>query len=162
MTTSTDYKRGQLKFSDWMRSTKGVKLHKVEYQGIGRLEDGNDKPWDHHAWKMWVGSTHMPASDSYGVGSAKTFEFDFRQGMAHDKAPKLYDLMGCLFADVQGLDQDFEDWARDLGYDPDSRKALKIFEDCLAESQKLRALFGEPDLDKLLAEARPYIEEAGL
>ena len=43
----------------------------------------------------------------------------------------------------------FEDWACDLGYDPDSRKAEKIFKTICKQAERLKKFLGE-DLYKIL------------
>ena len=48
----------------------------------------------------------------------------------------------------------FEDWARDLGYEPDSRTAESIWKICIENSLKIRAAIGESLLSKLRDLAR--------
>lgn len=43
----------------------------------------------------------------------------------------------------------FEDWAADLGFDPDSRKGEATYRVCLAQSLALRAAVGNDNLEKL-------------
>jgi hypothetical protein len=45
-------------------------------------------------------------------------------------------------ASVAGYDQ-FEEWAADLGYDPDSRKAEKVYQACVEQTAQLRQLLGD-------------------
>ena len=55
-----------------------------------------------------------------------------------------------LLNDARAIDYAcFEDWADDYGYDSDSRKAEKIYNDCLAIGLKLRAGLGENLMEKL-------------
>lgn len=49
----------------------------------------------------------------------------------------------------------FEDWASEFGYDTDSRKAEKIYRDCLATALKLRNGLSE----KVLAELQDASQE---
>lgn len=67
-----------------------------------------------------------------------------RQGKWIHKVPKVADVLYCLLSDAQGADQPFEDWASDYGFDSDSRKALAIYETCVATHKALRA--GLPSL----------------
>ena len=54
-------------------------------------------------------------------------------------APKLIDVLYCLVSDASVLDcATFEDWADELGYDTDSRKAEKISDECLKNALALR------------------------
>lgn len=60
-------------------------------------------------------------------------------------APEFADVLYSLLMDASAIDSpDFESWAEDLGYDPDSRRAEKIYRDCIAIAVKLRAML---DLD---------------
>jgi hypothetical protein len=63
------------------------------------------------------------------------------------KKPILPDTAGVihsLYLDYTILDSSgFEDWASELGYDTDSRKAEKMYRDCLELALKIRAGFGD-------------------
>ena len=67
--------------------------------------------------------------------------------------PILPDSVGVVWSllnDARAIDYAcFEDWADDYGYDSDSRKAEKIYNDCLAIGLKLRAGLGENLIEKL-------------
>ena len=54
--------------------------------------------------------------------------------------PKPNDLIACLMLDANGADQAFEQWAADLGYDSDSRKAEAIFNACKDTARKLAVI----------------------
>lgn len=56
-------------------------------------------------------------------------------------APTLYDVLTSLKADLTH-GETFEDWALDLGYDPDSRSALNVYLACQAEEVEFRRLMG--------------------
>jgi len=72
----------------------------------------------------------------------------FSQGLAHEGAePELDSVLDCLVSDAQGaVDQSFEEWASDYGYDTDSRKAEKIYKACCATATKLKRLFKDPEV----------------
>ena len=63
--------------------------------------------------------------------------------------PTLPDVLSCLVADCLGVrdGQTFEEWAREFGYDIDSRTAEKVYRGCVEEWQALIRL-GD-DLDEL-------------
>jgi hypothetical protein len=52
----------------------------------------------------------------------------FSQGWAHTQAPTAGDVLDCLAMDAASVEnaRSFEDWASELGYDADSRKAEKL------------------------------------
>lgn len=58
------------------------------------------------------------------------FETYFAMGYAHEDAPTAEQVLEAIASDVSGVHyaRGFEDWASDLGYNPDSLSALKVFE----------------------------------
>lgn len=63
--------------------------------------------------------------------------FDYYTGSAKLGAPSYDDVVHCLLIDSNALEQDFEEWASEYGYDADSRKAYKIWEECCKNTRKL-------------------------
>lgn len=61
-------------------------------------------------------------------GSRRMVVF-YSQGSAHTKDPTIADLLNCLASDFSGFADasSFEAWAGDFGYDPDSRKAERMY-----------------------------------
>ena len=71
--------------------------------------------------------------------------------------PDPVDVIASLVMDSSVLDSGgFEDWASDLGYDIDSRKAEAVYRACLEIALKLRAAIGEDGLAKLRAATDGY------
>lgn len=71
--------------------------------------------------------------------------------------PELSDVVHSLVMDADVLNAStFEDWAADFGYEPDSRKAEKIYRACLEIALKLRNAFGDDGLTKLRTAAQDY------
>lgn len=60
------------------------------------------------------------------------------------EAPTKQDVLYCVASDSQGVEQsrDFEDWAANYGYDADSRKAERIYEECAKQGREFRSLCG--------------------
>ena len=66
------------------------------------------------------------------------------------------DVLYSLVMDSDVIDYDgFEDWAEDMGYDSDSRKAEVIFRACMETALKLRNRLGE----SMLAELREVFQD---
>lgn len=147
----TNYKAGQREFARWLTG-KGIRLTKVVDDGLKRDETG----WDHFAWTMAV--------EQWRGAEPTRYEFPFRQGTAHTTKPTLVDLLSSLLRDVETVvsELEFEDWAISLGYDDDSIKAKKLYEQIVDTNAKLAKLFQTTDLDAILDEARPLMEAAGL
>lgn len=71
-------------------------------------------------------------------------------------APLLSDVLHSLLSDGEAYfsGQTFEQWAGDLGYDADSRKAEAVWKTCDATGRKLRAI-----PDNVLNKARELLQE---
>jgi hypothetical protein len=64
--------------------------------------------------------------------------------------PDLADVVYNLLIDASVLDySDFEDWARDFGYDVDSRSAEKIYRDCVKNSLAFRSMLRPGHFEQL-------------
>lgn len=71
--------------------------------------------------------------------------------------PTAANVLFCLIDDIQVLDYtNYEEWASDFGYDPDSRTGEATYRTTLANTLELRALFG----DDLLRRLEDIIENA--
>ncbi len=71
--------------------------------------------------------------------------------------PGAKDVIASLVMDSSVLDESsFEDWASNLGYDTDSRKAESIYRACLDLALKLRNGLGEAGLARLRDAFRDY------
>lgn len=64
--------------------------------------------------------------------------------------PKAEDVLASLALDAGAIDfATYEEWARDYGYDEDSRKGVSIYRACLEIGLKLRAALGDAGLQTL-------------
>ena len=95
--------------------------------------------------------------DSYGWGrgsrwfdvtlryGGRTLTVPFGQGPAHTEDPTAADVIDCLASDSATYDNanGFEDWAADLGFDTDSRKAEKTYNTVAAQRDDLAAFLGD-------------------
>ena len=76
--------------------------------------------------------------------------FDFFKGKANTSEPTAVEVLECLVLDFTYSDSTtFEDWASELGFDSDSRKAYATYEATLANNAKLLDLFSRPELREL-------------
>ena len=145
-----NYRAGQREVMRWLTGY-GIKLAKVEDLGMQ-----NDDGWDHFAWSLTVVNNYDHNQTAY--------VFPFNQGLAHTDKPTLVDIISALLSDASCVlsARDFEDFASNLGYDPDSRKAEKIYHQIIRNNAKLCKLFRTTDLDELLTKYEPLREKAGL
>lgn len=79
----------------------------------------------------------------------KKYTFDYHTGIGHRKngnpvKPNLKDILYCVASDCQSLDGclDYESWASDFGYDPDSRKGEAIYRAVQKEASNMQKLLG--------------------
>jgi hypothetical protein len=69
-------------------------------------------------------------------------QFGFEQLLIVSKAvpPKIDDVVHGLIMDSEARRMPFDEWCESFGYDTDSRKAFKMYEACLENEKKLRAM----------------------
>ena len=89
----------------------------------------------------------FPDSHAYTITltyQGRMMQTPFYTGRGWTREPDSYDVLEALLSDasVAGYDQ-FEQWAADLGYDPDSRRAEKIYHACVEQTAQLRQLLGD-------------------
>ena len=107
--------------------SKGVK---VTCKFVGEVE--RDSEWRARAWNVTI----------YYQGRRMTTAF--YQGLGHTEEPSAADVVSALCSDARFVDgQTLEDFCAELGYDPDSRKAERIYKACQKHAPKIRRLFGE-------------------
>jgi hypothetical protein len=99
---------------------KGVTI--VTHSRAKALED----KWEHFA---------MQCQLTY---QGRKLSTPFKQGIAHTKLPTAADVLACLLSDATAIHSTFEDWATDLGYNPDSIKALSTYLQCQKTATQLR------------------------
>jgi hypothetical protein len=74
----------------------------------------------------------------------------FYKGYGHHGAkPTAEEVLECLAMDAEGIKyfNTFEDWCREYGYDADSRRAEKIYHDCVKYRKKLQRFLGDKFAD---------------
>lgn len=103
----------------------------VKTTSLGLDED--EENWSHYAYTL--------SFTRIGHGHSKAVRFDYRMGTGLKGSPKPAEVLACVcrdYYDTKGVS--FEDWASNLGYELDSRKAEKVFNTCLALGGKLSTL----------------------
>lgn len=105
-----------------------------------------------HMDDMPAGSSHWKCVLVSKADGRRRLTVYFSQGPAISREPSVEDLLDCLASDAATWEnaQDFEDWARDLGYDPDSRKAERIYRAVEKQAKGLKRLLGDDAYDSLL------------
>ena len=125
-----------------------VKKHGIQMGVVpitGKVFDNWLKDAKHYTCTLFVG--HQFCSDD--DRPRESFEYHMGSGIKH--GPRTDELLQCLALDSGVFNYNcFEDWADDLGYDTDSRKAERIYQECVAGGKKLKALFGITRFNELL------------
>lgn len=78
----------------------------------------------------------------------------FSQGSAHTAQPTVADVLSCVAMDSAGFENSprFVEWADEMGYDTDSRKAEATFHAVRRQAVELRELLGDALYSVLLWE----------
>ena len=76
----------------------------------------------------------------------------FSMGYAHTNEPSAADVLDCLASDSSAMGESFEDWCRDLGESPDSRKAERTYNICRKQAEGLKRLLGKERFEALVYE----------
>lgn len=97
------------------------------------------KPWDE--LDEWQRNAHPYRVTLRYKG--RQMSLDFFMGQAHTDEPDAEGVLDCLLSDCSALDQSFEDWCGDFGYDTDSRKAEATYKACADLGKKVKRLLGD-------------------
>lgn len=100
---------------------------------VDRNPNMDNPDMDHWKCKLWFVGQKRTGMTTY-----------FSMGVGHNGAePTAPEVLSCLASDAAGIEQDFESWASDLGYDTDSRKAERTYQACQRLSEKLKRFLGD-------------------
>lgn len=100
--------------------------------------DGADLKRDADGWEHYAYTVELRRG-------SETMRVPWRQGIGITDDPTAVDVLQSLLMDAATVEnaRSFEDWAGDLGYDPDSRKAERIYRACEEQTANLRILLGD-------------------
>lgn len=132
----TDYKEAaailDAEFSDlnWQTATHG-----------GHIATDSDG-WKHYAFQVaFQPPSKNPVFFDWRSGTGNVLKARDGKTVLGPKKPNPAEVLGRVCADYQSAAQEsFPDWCGNFGFDEDSRKAYRIYEDCQAIGPKLRAL----------------------
>lgn len=121
------------------------------YLGFQREPGEPGKPdWPHFAFAVTVRR----------AGESDAIETPYRMGMAHanNPHPKPADVLHSLLSDGDAYFDSltFEEWAANLGFDPDSRKAEAAYRACDETGRRLARMFSPDELAQLREAASEY------
>lgn len=114
-----------------------VTLYKIPF----RTDSGTE--WDNSA-------KHYAFTLVNHSNAGKRYNGNYSQGSGIKNRPTVEDILNSLILDTMDVDfTSFNSFCDEFGYDSDSRKAYKIYEDCLKESEGLKHLFTSDQLKEL-------------
>jgi len=78
----------------------------------------------------------------------------FHTGSGWTREPNARDVLEALLSDAGTVDnaESFEDWCGELGFDPDSRKAERIYNASVRQTDALKRLLGDDYEDAVFGE----------
>lgn len=91
------------------------------------------------------GTHHYRVTLTYGGRSLRTL---FSMGSAHTSGPTAIDVVGCLSRDMLN-GASFAEWCGDLGFDPASPKAERMYKACERSEASMRHVFGDELAERL-------------
>lgn len=113
----------------------------LECQNINERPDTSSDTWGEGAkhWQVWVKRGDKMLTTYYSAGSMTN--------AAMNGSPELADIMYSLLNDASGISYNdtFEEWADEIGYDTDSRKAEKIYNACKEIAKQLEPMFSKDE-----------------
>ena len=114
-----------------------------------------DDKQSRHVYDVTITRNGKSISFTYGDSVANT-EIMLNQNLSRTLAKKrkgvcdsrLYSILACVASDYY-CDPQFKNFCADFGYDTDSRKAFDTWQKCLEQSEKLRTIFTDSDIECL-------------
>ena len=115
------------------------------------LSNTRKPDWEHHGHHYIITVTRLD-----GPLHGKSIQFDFFDSQAareEGRPLEIASVVGCMAGDIH-VEEKFEDFCGDYGYDQDSIKALRLHERCVEQMKKLKGIFPEPELQEELQTLR--------
>ncbi len=116
----------------------------VKNLGVETEDSGGGRQWTYNSYRVTLKYKSRQLTTS------------FKQGLAHKEDPEAHDVLGCMLVDASSVaGVSFEDFCSEFGYDPDSRRAEKLFKDCNSNAKKLIRFLGT-DIEDFAIAARDW------
>lgn len=130
--------------------------HKVSYsvRYVGETTRDRDaktgKGWDCDHWQATFTHANGHFTEDYftGLGLRKAIHGG-RPVNGKPAAPSAASVMCSLLLDASACDESFSDWCDNYGYDSDSIKALRTYQDCCDIGVRLRKLFDSATRERM-------------
>lgn len=98
------------------------------------------------------GTRHFKCRISSGALAMNGFNLYFSQGSAHTADPTAAEVLDCLASGAASVENagSFEDWAEELGFETDSRKAEKAYKAIKRQAEQLQRIMDSDAYQTLL------------
>ena len=122
-----------------MNTKQWVQEHRIRIETEQVSENPNAPTWEANHYKVVLRRGRKQLTTYFSTGFGLRGE------------PTATDVLDCLARDAASVEcGSFEEWAADLGYDPDSRKAEALFRVCERQTEALRRFLGDGLLRDLM------------
>ena len=138
--------------SEQMTMSEFVKRYGVS---ISAEYTDNNPNMNHPSDKKWIANHYWVTLKRRENGKRRQMSLYYSQGLGIKDEPRVGDVLNCLAQDSAGIEESFEDWAENLGYDPDSRRAEHTYKVCVRQAAKLKQFLGEDGYETLLYKVEP-------
>lgn len=111
------------------------------------IRKNTEDEWKHFLWSCELITTKGRVTVDFKMGLGhvhKSNQWLSRYSDHHQakpKAPKIEDILHSLIFDQEAMHMSFNDWCDTFGYDQDSIKAFRIYQDCCESGKKLDILY---------------------
>ena len=123
-----------------MTTLEQVKI-KLDLVGMEHFPNDDTDKLFHNVYKVTVGLNGKQTSFNFWDSAHNT-----NMGIE----PTKESILDTIVSDYNYTDYaQFDDFCADMGYDTDSRKAEKIWKNCLKQSKKLQKVFSQDDIREL-------------
>lgn len=148
-------------------NASATKLHEMQIHWRVRVYREGRKCDISSSYSMGIG--HLPKSIQPPTRGASVDQYDntvkiletgrYRPGLRTTPLapPSIVDALYSLVSDAEAINfPSFEEWASELGFETDSRKAESIYRACLDTGLKLRRMLSDAELTKLREAFQDY------
>ena len=100
-------------------------------------------------WVFKIGDEAFQYYTGLGHRKYKGHKVAPADSVGEPQVPELFDVIWAIAQDATAIKSSFEDWAGDYGYDSDSIRAHRIYEQCVENGHRLGKLFSEELIESI-------------
>ena len=127
-----------------------LKNNRIEYT-ITYIGETNKGDWMCDSWYINIIKLHHN-TDSHKHAVIECFEYFTGLGHRKNNKPARPHITGVIYSiliDSKAYNMCFEQWVDEFGYDTDSRKAEKLYQQCIQNAQKVYSVFSSKQIEEL-------------